>query len=315
MQCQASKLLVTGCWQRARVATQLTSHRKSVSVNSVMASDNPDTNLVPAPLTWREDAYGGCIVDTGRIPSSPTAFRTALTEAIQEWTALGKRGIWLKLLKDQAPLIPMTVELGFDFHHADPGHVMLTLWLPVDAPNTLPPNASHQVGVGALVLNEKGEMLVVQEKNGPLKNRNVWKMPTGLVLAGENLTDAVERELLEETGIFAKFESVLVIRQAHGFAFGKSDLFVLCALKLQPGQNELRIQESEIEAACWMPLDQYRQQSTFKGVLLYEKMVDRCIAFVEGRCKGLSALNLSATLPFSTRNREDLLIFPEDGST
>jgi len=31
-----------------------------------------------------------------------------------------------------------------------------------------------QVGVGALVLNEQGHMLVVQERNGPLKGRSIW---------------------------------------------------------------------------------------------------------------------------------------------
>lgn len=38
----------------------------------------------------------------------------------------------------------------------------------------LPPFLLVQVGVGALVLNAKGEMLVVQEKNGALKGRNIW---------------------------------------------------------------------------------------------------------------------------------------------
>lgn len=44
------------------------------------------------------------------------------------------------------------------------------------------------------------------------------------------------REVLEETGIRATFDSILLVRQAHGFAFGKSDMFVLCALKPEPGQ-------------------------------------------------------------------------------
>ncbi len=38
---------------------------------------------------------------------------------------------------------------------------MLTRWLPA-CENKLPPNASHQVGVGAFVLNERREVLVVQ---------------------------------------------------------------------------------------------------------------------------------------------------------
>ncbi|CAM9529526.1 unnamed protein product [Discosporangium mesarthrocarpum] len=30
----------------------------------------------------------------------------------------------------------------------------------------MPPNASHQVGVGGFVLNDAGEVLVVREKHG-----------------------------------------------------------------------------------------------------------------------------------------------------
>lgn len=41
-----------------------------------------------------------------------------------------------------------------------------------------------QVGVGAFVLNERREVLVVQEKMGPLRDKGVWKMPTGLVQVG-----------------------------------------------------------------------------------------------------------------------------------
>ena len=62
-------------------------------------------------------------------------------------------------------------------------YVMLTKWLP-PTPSTLPPNASHQVGVGAFVVNERGEVLVVQENSGILRGKGVWKMPTGLVHAG-----------------------------------------------------------------------------------------------------------------------------------
>ena len=95
---------------------------------------------------------------------------------------------------------------------------------------------------------------------------NSRKMPTGLVHTGEDFTEAVVREVLEETGVKATFDRVLLVRQAHGFAFGeklfnlangcsyglfsnildtcvpiqgKSDMFFLCALLMEPGQQEL----------------------------------------------------------------------------
>jgi len=56
-------------------------------------------------------------------------------------------------------------------------------------------------------------------------------MVTGLVDVGEDISTAAEREVLEETGVRAKFAAVLAFRQAHGFAFGKSDFFFVVALK------------------------------------------------------------------------------------
>ena len=56
-----------------------------------------------------------------------------------------------------------------------------------------------QVGTGAFVLNEQNEVLAVQERSGPLKGLKVWKFPTGLASAGEDIADAAEREVLEET--------------------------------------------------------------------------------------------------------------------
>lgn len=67
----------------------------------------------------------------------------------------------------------------------------------------------------------------------------VWKVPTGLVSQGEDFDEAAEREVLEETGVRGKFSAVLALRQAHGLAFGKSDLFFMCAIVPEPGQDEL----------------------------------------------------------------------------
>ena len=56
-------------------------------------------------------------------------------------------------------------------------------------------------------------------------------MVTGMVDLGEDITAAAEREVLEEAGVRAKFDAVLGFRQAHGFAFGKSDFFFVMALR------------------------------------------------------------------------------------
>ncbi|KAI5424709.1 hypothetical protein KIW84_030772 [Lathyrus oleraceus] len=85
------------------------------------------------------------------------------------------------------------------YHHAESDYLMLVYWIP-DTPDSIPANASHRVGVGAFVVNNKREVLVVQETSGRFGGTGVWKMPTGAVNEGEDICDAVIRELKEETG-------------------------------------------------------------------------------------------------------------------
>lgn len=87
---------------------------------------------------------------------------------------------------------------------------------------------------------------------------------------------AAEREVLEETGIKAVFDSVLVIRQAHGFAHGKSDMFIMVALTPESGQQHVSPCETEIEDAKWMPMAEYAELPFQRGVALYEKIRERC---------------------------------------
>ncbi|KAK6265125.1 hypothetical protein SCA6_020559 [Theobroma cacao] len=64
---------------------------------------------------------------------------------------------------------------------------------------TLPANASHRIGIGVFVMNEKREVLVVQENTGRFRGTGVWKFPTGVVNEGGDLCTAAVREVKEET--------------------------------------------------------------------------------------------------------------------
>ena len=54
---------------------------------------------------------------------------------------------------------------------------------------------THIVAVGGVVENEHGEILLVKHNNGE------WACPGGQIEVGENLVDALIREIREESGI------------------------------------------------------------------------------------------------------------------
>jgi 8-oxo-dGTP diphosphatase len=66
-----------------------------------------------------------------------------------------------------------------------------------------------KVGIGMMVLNDKGEVLLGHRNDDPIKassdlhGESCWTMPGGKLDFGETLLDGAIRELLEETGIKA----------------------------------------------------------------------------------------------------------------
>ena len=49
-----------------------------------------------------------------------------------------RRAVWLNAPLDATHLVPIAVEMGFVYHHADEDGAVLTLWLPEDQKNGLP---------------------------------------------------------------------------------------------------------------------------------------------------------------------------------
>ncbi|KAL0407184.1 UNVERIFIED_CONTAM: Nudix hydrolase 2 [Sesamum latifolium] len=242
-------------------------------------------------LEGEEDHHGGVIVEMTSQPLDPVVFAALLKASLSHWQQQGKRGIWIKIPIELVNLVEPAVKEGFYFHHAEPKYLMLVHWLPGTA-NTLPANASHRVGIGAFVLNEKNEVLVVQEKSGRFRGTGIWKFPTGVVDEGEDICDAAVREVKEETGIDAKFLEILAFRQSHKSFFEKSDLFFVCMM--QPFSSDIRPQEAEIEAAQWMPYEEYVAQPFVQKHELLRKIADICSAKKDKDYSGFSAVPITS---------------------
>ncbi|KAI4311860.1 hypothetical protein MLD38_036723 [Melastoma candidum] len=241
-------------------------------------------------LSGKEDYYGGIIVEMDE-PMEPSAFVSILRASISNWKVQGKKGVWIKLPKELANLIESAVKEGFNFHHAEKNYLMLVYWIP-DTPDTIPANATHRVGIGAVVFNEKNEVLVVQENSGRFQGSGVWKYPTGVVDEGEDICIAAEREVKEETGINAEFIEVLAFRQSHQTFFTKSDLFFVCLLR--PLSLEIQLQEVEIAAAKWMPFEEFKAQPFNHNNELLENIIQICSSKKGGMYSGFTPVPTSA---------------------
>ncbi|XVE80541.1 hypothetical protein DITRI_Ditri14bG0148400 [Diplodiscus trichospermus] len=230
------------------------------------------------------DDHGGVIVEMKETMDSET-FLTVLRASILQWKQQGKRGVWMKLPIALVHLVETAVKEGFRYHHAEPSYLMLVFWIP-ETPDTIPANATHRVGIGAIILNDKREVLAVQETSGPFKGMGIWKIPTGVVDEGEDIFMAAIREVKEETGIDAEFIEVLGFRQSHKTFFEKSDLFFICMLR--PLSFDIQKQDLEIEAAQWMPFEEYAAQPLAQKQGLFRYINELCLAKVDRGYAGFS---------------------------
>ena len=212
-----------------------------------MATDASDDGLNGA-----RNRYGDFIIDSGSLPASASEFEEQLGRALPGWRA-GHKVIWLEVPLHAAALIPVAVEAGFVFHHARPQAVTLTQAPTPDS--FVYPDASHYVGAGGVVIDDRRRLLVVSERFRGDMSRPYYKLPGGLLHHRENLADGVVREVHEETGVRARFLAVNSVRHRHTAAFDHSDLYVVC--RLAPLTTDIVIQASEIEECFWMPIDDY----------------------------------------------------------
>jgi len=236
-------------------------------------------------LQGKEDHYNGIIVETTSLPKDPTEFKEILIQSLQKWKSEKKKGIWIKIPIELSILIPIAIECGFIFHHAQSDYCMVVSWLS-SSPNSLPLYATHYVGCGGFVLNEKNEVLVIKEKNGRMKG--IWKIPGGMCNPGEDISEAAIREVFEETGIKTEFLSLLCFRQHNEFSFGLSDLYFVCRLK--PLTFEIEKQEEEISECKWMPENEFFALPYYQGV--YKTINDIEKKSMEGTYKGISMKEL-----------------------
>lgn len=233
------------------------------------------------PLPYTKLPYSGTEVRLDEIGiDDDTEFLSQLRRSIEYWTANDYISSWVHVPAARASVVEALTApeeegntdnngnsngengagFAFDLHHVNATEktIVLKKWLRDGAEDKIPPFATHQVGCAGFVLNEKNEILVIKEWNGSPSNRTQsrqWKLPGGLLDAGESFEEAACREVYEETGVNCEFESLLTFWHRHGLTFGKSDLYFVCMLR--PTSEEINIDPVEVSEAKWMGIEEF----------------------------------------------------------
>ena len=108
------------------------------------------------------------------------------------------------------------------------------------------------VGVGAVVLNAAGDVLLAKRAHEPLKGE--WSLPGGGVELGEPLEDAVAREVLEETGIVVQVGPVIeVLDRIERSADGRVEYHFVIIDYLCRATGGLLASGSDADDVRWVP--------------------------------------------------------------
>ena len=203
-----------------------------------------------SPLAATPNPFRGVVVQSSDLPANPDDFAASLDASIADWRAAGYEVAWLDIPLALATHVPVAAQRGFTYHHADADGITATLML---IPNSfIPPYATHYVGAGGVVLNDRQELLVVCERYRIDNRPPFYKLPGGALEQGEHIVDSIIREVLEETGVAAEFQALTCFRHWHGYRYGKSDIYFVCRLRAL--SHEIKMSEQEIEECLWMPV-------------------------------------------------------------
>jgi ADP-ribose pyrophosphatase YjhB (NUDIX family) len=116
-----------------------------------------------------------------------------------------------------------------------------------------------EVCVGAVAVAGDRLLLV---RRGSEPGRGLWSVPGGRVEAGESLVDAVERELVEETGVVARCGPLLGVAERrdgdHHFVILDYLVEVAEAVPLVPG--------TDADEATWVPLGEVAELPLVAGL-------------------------------------------------
>ena len=205
------------------------------------------------------DRYGGMIIDSSTIPQTLDEFENKLIQIIS--AQKNKKLLWITLPIGKSDYIPLLTRHNFVFF--DCNETSITLLKRLAANPILPTATNHTIGVGAFVID--GNQILVVKDNIYKK----YKLPGGYIDNNENISQALMREVFEETGVNVSPESIVTLGHFSPGQFGESNIYIVC--KAKPLTKEINITDDhEIIEAKWIGVDEY---INCKDVHVYNKKI------------------------------------------
>lgn len=230
-------------------------------------------------LEVTEDRYNGLIVNTDSIGSVVSDFKHSLEKLLLTSQEQKKSLIWIDLTTQQAEHIAIALQLGFEFHNCEATRTTLTYQVKKEA--YIPVAPTHTIGVGAVVINENYELLMVRDRIHT--SRSLYKLPGGMLEPSQSLKEGVVRELWEETGIKGKLIKMVSLLNSHPFTFNKSNMYIVFQLEALTTEINV-IDTGEIEFALWMPLEEFfahDEMSDFQKNLVKATLENQGLSSIE----------------------------------
>lgn len=111
------------------------------------------------------------------------------------------------------------------------------------------PQIFPEATVGALVVNAKGDVLIVRSH----KWKSKFTVPGGHIELGERAEDAIKREVLEETGLDVEPVKLLLVQQAiYPVDYHKHEHFIFMDYLCLTRNSEVKLDGTELQESIWV---------------------------------------------------------------
>lgn len=240
-------------------------------------------------LPHQTDIFGGIIIDPDQLPDTLIQFEQGLISLLEKAKKSDFKLIWLTVERTKTDIIPILATHNFVFHTCSED--TLTMICRMEETSYAPFSPTHTLGTGAIVINDKDELLVMRDNWSSYRG---YKLPGGYLEQGESIEEAVVREVLEETGVTTRFDAVLGLRARHPVQFDKSNLYIVC--RLVPIDETIEITDTaEVAEARWMPVSDYLADVNIHA--FNRKMVAEL-----RHCTGLQRIQVDTSLASNAQN-------------